>query len=299
MKNLAFPITVVGLTVLAFFVPSLFVGLKGYITPLLMLIMLGMGLTLEFEDFYKVIKKKKALVAGVCLQFIIMPFLAFILAKILGFSNELTIGMMLVGAAAGGTSSNVITYLAKGDVALSVSMTFASTLLSIGLMPFLTWIYIGEKIDVPAMDMFISLVKIILIPIGLGVVINRFFSKFVSKISAVLPIISMGGIVFIVAIVVALNHKNIQTVGAWIFVAVILHNICGYLLGYIAAKALKFDEKTARTIGIEVGMQNSGLSVALAIKYFTPLSALPGAIFSVWHNISGSLLASYWSSKKV
>lgn len=297
MKNLLFPIFAVLFSLVAFFMPNLFTGLKVYIVSLLMIVMLGMGLTLKLEDFYNVFEKKKAFLIGVLIQFIIMPLAAFFISKAMGFSTEITVGMMLVGTAAGGTASNVMTYIAKGDVALSVSMTFFSTLLSIVLMPFLTLLYIGEKIDVPAMSMLYSLIKIIVIPIALGVFINKFLHKFTEKILPALPVVSISAIILIIAIVVALNNKNIQTAGLGIFFGVILHNALGLFSGYYLSKLFKFDEKTARTVAIEVGMQNSGLSVALAIKYFSTLSALPGAIFSIWHNISGSLLASYWHSK--
>lgn len=297
MKNLLFPIFAILFSLVAYYMPNLFTGLKAYIVPLLMVIMLGMGLTLKLRDFYDVYKKKKAFLIGVLIQFIIMPLAAFFISKAMGFSNEITVGMMLVGTAAGGTASNVMTYIAKGDVALSVSMTFFSTLLSIVLMPLLTWLYIGEKIDVPALSMLYELIKIIVAPIAFGILINRYLHKFTEQILPVLPIISIVAIILIVAIVVALNNANIQTAGLSIFIGVILHNSLGLFSGYYLSKLFKFDEKTARTVAIEVGMQNSGLSVALAIKYFTSLSALPGAIFSIWHNISGSLLASYWHSK--
>lgn len=231
------------------------------------------------------------------MQFIVMPLAAFVISKLFGFSNEVTAGMMLVGTSAGGTVSNVMTYLAKGDVALSVTMTLLSTLLSIVLMPFLTWLYIGQEVPVPAMNMLISLIKIMLVPIIVGVLINTFFHKLVQKILPALPIISMAAIIAIIAIVVALNVKNIQTVGILVVIGVILHNTAGLVCGYVFSKMLGFDEKTARTVAIEVGMQNSGLSVSLAIKYFGSLAALPGALFSIWHNISGSILASIWHHK--
>lgn len=298
MKALIFPITAIVLSIIAYTFPGGFVPLKGYIIPLLVVIMLGMGITLSIDDFKKILHKKKALGLGIFIQFLVMPLAAFAISKAFGFSNEVTAGMMLVGTSAGGTASNVMTYLAKGDVALSVSMTLFSTLLSILLMPFLTWVYIGQQVPVPAMDMLINLVKIMLVPIVVGVLLNTFFHKFVQKILPALPVISMFAIVAIISIVVALNVKNIQTVGALVAVGVVLHNSAGLFCGYIFSKILGFDEKTARTVAIEVGMQNSGLSVALAVKYFGSLAALPGALFSVWHNISGSILAGIWGLKK-
>lgn len=299
MKAAIFPVTAIVLSLIAYSFPSAFVPLKGYIIPFLVVIMLGMGITLSLDDFRQILHKKKALLLGVTIQFIIMPLAAFLISKAFGFSDEITAGMMLVGTSAGGTASNVMTYIAKGDVALSVSMTLFSTLLSIVLMPFLTWIYIGQEVPVPAMNMLLDLIKIMLIPIIAGVLINTFFHKIVEKILPALPVISMSAIIAIIAIVVALNVKNLQTVGGLVALGVVLHNSAGLFCGYFFSKMLGFDEKTARTVAIEVGMQNSGLSVSLAIKYFGSLAALPGALFSVWHNISGSILAGFWSSKSI
>jgi sodium-dependent transporter len=297
LQTLLFPVLAIILSFIAYFFPSTFIPLKGYIIPLLIVVMLGVGINLSINDFKQILHKKRALLLGVLIQFIVMPLAAFIISIAFGFDDNLTAGMMLVGTSAGGTASNVMTYIAKGDVALSVSMTLFSTLLSIFLMPFLTWLYIGENIPVPAIDMLIDLVKIMLIPISIGVILNQFFHKAVLKITPVLPLISIAAIVIIITIVVALNAKNIQNVGFLVMIAVILHNSSGLLCGYFGSKILGFDEKTAKTVAIEVGMQNSGLSVALAAKYFGSLAALPGALFSVWHNISGSILAGIWGSK--
>lgn len=299
MKTLIFPITAIVLSVIAYIFPSGFTPLKGYIIPLLVIIMLGMGITLSVDDFKQILHKKKALFIGVATQFVVMPMAAFFISKLFGFSDEITAGMMLVGTSAGGTASNVMTYIAKGDVALSVSMTLCSTLLAIVLMPFLTWVYIGQEVPVPAANMLIDLIKIMLVPIIVGVSINTFFHKFVQKVLPALPVVSMSAIIAIIAIVVALNVKNIQTVGALVVIGVILHNSIGLACGYTFSKIFGLDEKTARTVAIEVGMQNSGLSVSLAIKYFGSLAALPGALFSIWHNISGSILAGVWHSRSV
>ena len=297
MKTLIFPFLAFIFAVVAYFWPDMFVGFKPAITPLLMLIMLSMGITLSLEDFRQVARQKFALILGVVLQFLIMPAAAFLICLALGLEGDLLIGMMLVGTSAGGTASNVMSYLAKGDLALSVSMTLTSTLLSVVLMPFLTWLYIGQKIDVPVTNMLIDLVQITLLPLILGVILNKFLGKGVKRIEPFLPAVSIAVIVLIIAIVVALNNKRLHEVGFIVVIAVILHNGAGLFFGYVGAKIFGFSEKIARTIAIEVGMQNSGLSVALALKHFSGLSALPGAIFSIWHNISGSLLAGYWGSK--
>jgi len=290
----AFPILAILLSGLAMFFPQVFVGLKSLIVPLLMLVMLGMGLTLKWQDFKQVWNHRFVVVLGVVIQFIIMPLAAWLLSLGFGLSLELTIGMMLVGATAGGTASNVIAYLAKGDVALSVSMTLVSTLAAVVMLPFLTWLYIGQQVDVPVFSMLIMLLKIIVLPIVIGMLINHFWHIRLQKVMVVFPAFSMLVILLIIAIVVALNANNLQTVAWTVIAAVILHNVIGMFFGYYLTKSFGYNSVIARTVAIEVGMQNSGLSVALALKYFTVASALPGAIFSVWHNISGSIFASYW-----
>ncbi|MCD8213297.1 MAG: bile acid:sodium symporter family protein [Campylobacter sp.] len=267
MKTLYFPISAILLSVAAYFMPGLFAPFKGFIVPLLIVIMLNMGMTLTLKDFKEVFVKKYALALGVALQFIVMPLAALGISLLFNLQRELMIGMMLVGTSAGGTASNVITYLAKGDLALSVSMTLCSTLLSIVLMPFLTWLYIGQKVPVPAVDMLIDLVKITLIPLSIGIFLNTFAHKFITKIERSLPIVSIVAIICIISIVVALNHQNIQKVGFIVIIAVILHNSVGLSLGYAGAKIFGFSDKVAKTIAIEVGMQNSGLSDTLAPKY--------------------------------
>lgn len=299
LKNIIslFPLWAILASFGAYYSAGSVVGFKSWIIPLLVLIMFCMGVTLTLEDFKRAFKKPKIITITVALQFLIMPLIAFILSKILGFSLELTVGMVLVGAVSGGTASNVIAYIAKADVALSITMTVFSTLLSVVVTPFLTLLYVGQSIPVPALSMVLSIVKIVLVPVILGVVLNYFFHEFVEKLRDVFAIISIASIVFVIAIVVGLNQTKIATIGLMVVVGIVLHNIFGLLSGYFAAKALKYDEKTCRTVAIEVGMQNSGLAVALALKYFSPLSALPGAIFSIWHNISGSLLAGFWSKR--
>ena len=292
-----FPLWALLLSVAAFLQPALFVGLKSQIVPLLTIIMLAMGLTLSPADFKKVLKNTKAIGVGVLLQFMVMPIAAFIIALSFGFDTQLTVGMLLVGSVAGGTSSNVMCYLAKGDTALSISMTAISTLLGVVLTPFLVSLMIGESVDVPVASMLLSLFKIVLLPVAVGVLINTFFGNTIRKAEPILPYLSMFAIVLIIAIVVALSSAKLVEVGLIVVAAVVIHNAIGLTLGYWVTHLLGFDKRVCRTIAFEVGLQNSGLAAALAIKFFTPLAALPGSIFSVWHNISGSLLASYWSRK--
>lgn len=290
-----FPLWAILLSALAYWQPGWFVSLKPAIVPLLAVVMFGMGLTLSWQDFGRAFRQPQAIGLGVVLQYMAMPLLALILSRLLGLSPDLTVGMVLVGSVSGGTASNVICYLAKGDVALSIAMTAVSTILAALVTPTLTWLYVGQTIPVPFLGMVFSVVKIVLAPVLLGIAINQLLSRWIAKVRTALPLLSVVAIVLIIAIIVALNQERLATVGAIAILAVILHNLGGLALGYWLPKVLGFPDKTCRTIAIEVGMQNSGLAVSLAIEHFSALAALPGALFSIWHNLSGSALASYWS----
>lgn len=291
-----FPLWAILISASAYFAPGYFSPYKTLIIPFLIIIMFGMGVTLTWADFRRAFGNLKIIGLGVTLQYIVMPLAAFLLSKALGLSTDLMVGMVLVGSVSGGTASNVITYLARGDVALSITMTALSTLLAVLATPFLTWLYVGQSVPVPMLDMLISILKIVFVPVVLGVLINHLFQRQIQNVQAVFPLISMIAIVLVIGIIVALNQQKIAEVGGIVIIAVMLHNILGLSCGYFSAKALNYDSKIARTIAIEVGMQNSGLGVALAVKYFSPISALPGALFSIWHNLSGSLFASYWTA---
>jgi len=286
-----FPIWAPCAALLGFLFPEQLVPLKVYIVPLLIMVMLGMGLTLKPADFINITKYKSAIFIGMLLQFTIMPLTALLLSHLFSLSTELTIGLVLVGSVSGGVASNVITYLANGNVALSVSMTALSTLLSVVLTPLLLTLLVQSSVEVPALAMLLSLFKIILLPIALGVGLNVIAKKYVVKINSFLAPISVLSILVIIAIIVALNQDKLATVGAVIFIATLLHNVIGLTLGYFSCYLLGFDKKISRTVAIEVGMQNSALATALALKFFTPISALPGAIFSIWLNITGSFFA--------
>ncbi|WP_136483507.1 bile acid:sodium symporter family protein [Vibrio sp. H11] len=292
-----FPLWAVLFSLWAYFSPALFVDLKSQIVPLLTIIMLAMGLTLKPKDFLNVVSNKKAIGVGLILQFSVMPLAALLISLLLGFDPVLTIGMVLVGSVAGGTSSNVMCYLAKGDVALSITMTSISTLLGVVLTPLLVELLAGHSVDVPAMSMLLSLIKIVLLPVAIGLLINVFLHSVTEKLEPVLPLISMVAIVMIIAIVVALNAGQLQTIGPIVALAVIMHNSLGITAGYWVCRGLGFNESICRTVAFEVGLQNSGLATALAMKFFTPASAVAGTIFSIWHNLSGSLLAGYWSKR--
>lgn len=297
-KNMAIIVLIVA--AISLFFPRTVSFIKtSYVNYLLMIVMFGMGLTLKFEDFKVVFTRPKDIIIGAVAQFTIMPLLAFLLSMIFKLPPELAVGVILVGTCPGGTSSNVMTYLAKGDVPLSVGMTSVSTILAPIATPLLTLLYAGQKVDVNAVNMFISIVQVVIIPIGLGFIINKFFHKFTNHIKEILPLISVLAIVSIVAAVVSANSSRLMQVGYLIIIVVMLHNCLGYLLGFIVAKALRLNNAKCKAISIEVGMQNSGLAASLAATHFAsmPLATVPGAIFSVWHNISGSIVANIMASK--
>ncbi|WP_125721596.1 bile acid:sodium symporter family protein [Pseudoalteromonas rubra] len=292
-----FPLWAILLSAFALFTPEPFVALKASIIPLLAFIMLTMGLTLTPADFRHVLTQPKAVLVGLVLQFSVMPLVALLVATLLQFDADLTLGMVLVGCVAGGTASNVMCFLAKGDVALSISMTAISTLAGVVLTPLLVELLAGQVVDIPLMGMMLNLVKIVLIPVVLGVLLNHFFRAPIQRLAPLLPLFSVAAIVLIIAIVVALNAAILPTIGPIVALAVVLHNTTGLALGYLVAKQLGLPEKSCRTIALEVGLQNSGLAVALAMKFFAPASALAGTLFSVWHNVSGSVLASWWRKR--
>ncbi|MGB2248910.1 MAG: bile acid:sodium symporter family protein [Alcanivorax sediminis] len=289
-----FPLWALLFSLLAWWQPQWLVGGKPAIVPLLMLIMFGMGLSLTWADFQGVLKRPALIGLGVVLQYALMPLLAFLIGSAMQLPTELLAGLVLVGACPGGTASNVIAYLARANVALSVAITFASTLVAVVATPLLTWLYLGERIAVPVSGMLLSLVQIVVVPVVLGCLLNTFLQRQLTPIRELFPLVSVAAIVLVIGIIVALNAGRISEAGLLVVIAVMLHNGLGLLSGYSIARLLRHDTVTARTLAIEVGMQNSGLGVALAIKHFTPLAALPGALFSVWHNLSGSLLATVW-----
>ena len=255
--------------------------------------MFSMGLGLTFTDFKRLITRTKLITLGISIQYLAMPALGFLIAVVLQLPLELMAGLVLVGACPGGTASNLICYLARGDVALSITMTILSTLCAVVLTPLLSWIYLSTYIDVPAFAMFKNIFLIILAPVTCGLLINQFAENGLSLIKPLLPAVSMAAIILILSIIVALNKERLAETVMVVFVAVMLHNMCGLILGYMISRKLGFDNRECRTIAIEVAMQNSGLAVQLAFKYFPALAALPAAIFSIWHNVSGAIYATY------
>lgn len=292
-----FPLWAILCAVWAYASPATFTPLKSSISPLLGVIMFGMGMTLRAKDFRYLVTQPAAVLIGVGLQFLLMPFFGWLVGRGLGLPPELFAGHVLVGCCPGGTASNVISYLAKADVALSITLTSITTLLAVGLTPALTWLYIGRMVPVPVGGMLMSILQIIIIPVALGVTINTLWGRHVKRIEGAFPLLSVLCIVLVIAVVVALNQANIARAGCTVVLGVILHNDLGLLGGYWLAKWCRLSEPQARTVSIEVGMQNSGLGVALALQHFSALTALPSALFSIWHNLSGSLLAWYWARR--
>ena len=295
---------VLAVAALALFVPqsSLWID-TSWVNYLLMVVMFGMGLTMKPKDFALIIKRPKDILIGCAAQFIIMPALAFGLSKLFQLDPALTAGVVLVGTCPGGTSSNVMTYLSKGDVALSVGMTSVNTLLAPLLTPAITWLLLQTTVKVDVWSMFWSIIQVIIIPIALGFVINRFFGKITQKAVAVLPMISTIAICLIIATVVSHNAGKIYTSGVLVMVVVVLHNLLGYACGFGLGKLLRLTPEKVKALSIEIGMQNSGLATSLAGTAFSDLAmaTVPGALFSVWHNISGAVLAAFyrkWNSKK-
>lgn len=267
-----------------------------WINYLLMIVMFGMGLTIKPEDFAVVFLHPKDVLIGCVAQFTFMPLLAYGLSRLFGLDPALTAGVVLVGTCPGGTSSNVITYFSKGDVPLSVGMTSVNTLLAPVLTPAITYFLLKTTVQVDVMSMFMSIVQVILIPIILGFVMNKLLGKFTQKLVTALPLVSTIAICLIVGAVVSHNAEKIFESGLLILIVVILHNVFGYICGFGVGKLLKMPPKKIKALSIEIGMQNSGLATSLAASSFPNLAmaTVPGAVFSVWHNISGAILAAVY-----
>ena len=292
-----FPLWAVLVSLAAYFSPASFSPIAPHVTTLLTIIMLAMGVTLSIADFRRVFTRPAPVVAGIVLHYLVMPLAAWAIAKVLHMPPDLTAGMVLVGSVASGTASNVMIYLARGDVALSVTISALSTLVGVFATPLLTRLYVDASIAVDVRGMLTSILEIVALPIVVGLVINHLFGKLVREVEPVLPLVSMIAILLIISAVVGGTQKSIASVGLVVMLGVVLHNGIGLLSGYWGGRLLGFDEAVCRTLAIEVGMQNSGLAATLGKLYFSPLAALPGALFSVWHNLSGSLLAGYWAGR--
>ena len=311
LRRQAFGIAILACASTAFAWPQAFtawggVKLVSLIVPAIQLIMFGMGTTLSFSDFLAVAKSPWAVVIGVGLQFIVMPLVGWLLAATFGFSGELAAGCVLVGSVAGGTASNVVAYLAKANVALSVTMTCCSTLLSPFITPLLMKLLAGRFVEINAVKLMIESLKIVLVPVIAGGIVRcifrRIFEEHKVLCGRLLSVVSMAGICFTILALTAAGHNTFREAGLLIVAAAVLHNAIGYTSGYwltrLLGRILPFGESEARTVAIEVGMQNSGMAAALSIGVLeSAVAALPANVFSIWMNFSGSVLASFWSRR--
>ena len=292
-------VIIIAFSALALWQPWIFSWVAPHISTMLGIIMLGMGMTLHWQDFSHVLRHPRDLGLGLVVQFGCMPLLAFALCHVFALPPELAMGMILVGTAPGGTASNVLTFIARGDVAFSVAMTAAAPLVSLLLTPPLTWLLGGVWVPVDMGGLFWSIVKIVLVPVLLGLLLHHFQRGLVDRLMPFLPLASALVITLVIAGIIAVNAQNILSAGPAIFAAVIAHNLLGLAVGWFAACRLRFAPPRRRALAIEIGTQNSGLATALALAHFTPAAAIAGALFSVWQNISGALLSNFWATRPV
>ena len=290
-----FPLIAIVASLIAYIWPEWLSEQKSYIVYLLGVVMFCMGSSLTLGDFKRAFSHYPVMLLGLTLQFGLMPFVAWQLSLLAGLSIALTTGMILVGSVSGGTASNVICYLCKGDVALSITLTAISTCLAVVATPLLVYVYLSQTIEIPVLNMMLSIFQIVILPVGIGVLLNQYIPVIVMPVKRFGADIAIVIICLIIAIIVAVNHADLSSISPLVAGLVLFHNISGLLLGYLITYLLTRDIKLSKTIAIEVGMQNSGLAVALAVKFFGHTAALPGALFSIVHNITGSLLARYWS----
>jgi len=284
-------------SVVAFFYPAPFKPIGGYISYMLGIIMLGMGLTLTLEDFRLVFTRPKDVFYGVFFRYLIMPLVGFGVAKIFGLPPALAAGMILLGACPSGTGSNVMTYIAKGDTALSITVSSVNTVLAPVLTTYIFSLLAGELIPIDVKALLFDIVLIVLVPVTAGVLLHTVAPKLVAKLTKVVPAVSVIFIIAIMSAVVALNAAKIANMALILCLAVMLHNTVGLTLGFFAGKLVGMSERKSRAIAFEIGVENAGLAVALALAHLDPMAALPGAVMAVWEYISGSLLASYWGNK--
>ena len=293
-------VIIIAFSALALWQPWIFSWVAPHISTMLGIIMLGMGMTLHWQDFSHVLRHPRDLGLGLVVQFGCMPLLAFALCHVFALPPELAMGMILVGTAPGGTASNVLTFIARGDVAFSVAITgFGGYDTSELLTPPLTWLLGGVWVPVDMGGLFWSIVKIVLVPVLLGLLLHHFQRGLVDRLMPFLPLASALVITLVIAGIIAVNAQNILSAGPAIFAAVIAHNLLGLAVGWFAACRLRFAPPRRRALAIEIGTQNSGLATALALAHFTPAAAIAGALFSVWQNISGALLSNFWATRPV
>ena len=305
LKGFSYTVLIFAAVSISMFYPALLtkVGsfeLKGLIVPLLQIIMFGMGTAMSVKDFYGVIKMPKGVAVGVVCQFTIMPLVGYLITQMFQFPPEIAAGVILIGASPSGLASNVMSYLAKANVALSVTLTAVATLLAPLLTPLLMEWLAGEYIPIDVWGMMLSILKIVIIPIAIGLVFNHFFHGKTPWLDKAMPLVSMGAIMLIISVITAAGRDNLLTIGVVLVLAAILHNLLGYLLGYWSCRLLKMKEQDCRTIALDVGMQNGGLASGIALEMGKVATVgLAPAVFGPWMNISGSSLATWWRDKKI
>lgn len=303
LKGFSYTVTIFAAVTTALFYPDAFKSVNGFvfatlITPLIQLIMFGMGTSMSFDDFAGVVKMPKGVLIGVVSHFIIMPLLGFAIANLSGLPPEIAAGIILIGCSPNGMASNVISYLAKANLALSITITAISTMLAPLITPFLMNLLAGAFIKINVGDMMFDIFKMVIIPIAAGLLFNKFLSGKLKWLDNAMPYVSMFGIAFIIVIITAAGRDNLLTIGPVLLLAVLIHNLAGYTLGYWSGRLFKMSERDCRTIAIEVGMQNGGLASGLA-KGMGKMATvgLAPAIFGPLMNVTGSILASYWHRK--
>lgn len=302
-KGFSFTILVFAAVTIAMFYPFYLqkIGdfqLKSLIVPLLQIIMFGMGTAMSAKDFLGVVKMPKGVLVGLTCQFTIMPVLGFAIATMFNFPAEIAAGVVLIGSSPSGLASNVMAYLAKANLALSVTLTAVSTLLAPLMTPLLMELFAGEFVPIDFWGMMLSIVKIVILPIIVGLTFNYFFHGKAKWLDKAMPIVSMAGIAIIIMIITAAGRDSLLSIGLFLIIAAIIHNAAGYFLGYWGCRALKMSEQDCRTIALEVGMQNGGLASGIALEMGKVATVgLAPAVFGPWMNISGSSLATYWRDK--
>jgi BASS family bile acid:Na+ symporter len=302
-KGFSFTILIFAAVTISMFYPAYFVSISNFelkllIVPLLQIIMFGMGTAMSIKDFLGVVKMPKGVLVGLVCQFTIMPVLGFAIAHMFGFSAEIAAGVVLIGSSPSGLASNVMAYLAKANLALSVTLTAVSTLLAPLMTPLLMKIFAGQFVDIDFWSMMLSITKIVILPIMVGLLFNHFFHGKAKWLDKAMPIVSMAGIAFIITIITAAGRDSLLSIGLFLILAAIIHNAAGYFLGYWGGRAFKMKENDCRTIALEVGMQNGGLASGIALEMGKVATVgLAPAVFGPWMNISGSSLATWWRDK--
>lgn len=303
LKGYVFTTLIFAGVCLALYYPQYFIQIGGFqltglIIPLIQLIMFGMGTSMSIRDFGEIFQSPKGVFVGVSAQLAIMPIMGFVLAKLSNFPPEIAAGIVLIGCSPSGVASNVMAYLAKANLALSITITSIATLMAPFITPLLMKLLAGEFIEIEVLAMMWSIVKMIILPIGAGLLFNRIFGDKAGWLKTAMPIVSMAGIGIIIIIITAAGRDSLLDIGGLLMVLVLIHNIFGYLLGFWYATLLKLSEQDARTIALEVGMQNGGLAsgIANSMGKIATMGLAP-AVFGPLMNITGSVLASYWHKR--